>query len=166
MVEKAKTKDYFVKELQEKAGKYFCEKPGNFPVGRPYNCCESVLLTLVEYLDVKSDIIPKIGTALGAGVGKNGLLCGCVSGVGIAIGMKYGRKSKEENPEPVWKLMDEYVSAFREKFGHVNCKQLTGLDLKTQDGLKEYFAKVHDYSCTDRVKFAIEKGMALLSKED
>jgi len=39
-----------VRKLQEKVVKYFCERPANFPVGRPYNCCESVLLALVEHL--------------------------------------------------------------------------------------------------------------------
>ena len=58
-----------VKELQEKVVRYFCDRPGNFPTGRPYNCCESGLLTLAEYLDIDSELIPKIATAIGAGVG-------------------------------------------------------------------------------------------------
>jgi hypothetical protein len=38
-----------VKELQEKAVRYFCDRPSNFPIGRPYNCCESVLLALRDF---------------------------------------------------------------------------------------------------------------------
>ena len=87
-------------ELQERVVSYFCDWPSNFPSGRPYNCCESVLLTLAEYLGVDSELIPKIGTAIGAGVGLNGLLSGSISSVAIAIGMKYGRTSPEENPQP------------------------------------------------------------------
>jgi len=71
----AKVRNPGVRELQEKAVRYFCDKPGNFPAGRPYNCCESILLTLAEYLGIDSELIPKIGTALGAGVSLNGLLC-------------------------------------------------------------------------------------------
>jgi C_GCAxxG_C_C family probable redox protein len=153
-----------VKELQEKAVRYFCERPGNFPTGRPYNCCESVLLTLAEYLDIDSELIPKIGTAIGAGVSLNGLLCGSVSSVAIAIGIGYGRNSPEESPEPVWRMMDKYVSLFQKKFGYVNCRQLTGLNLKTPEGLKEYFARVHDYECTERLKFAVEKAVDILKK--
>jgi C_GCAxxG_C_C family probable redox protein len=153
-----------VKELQEKAVRYFCERPGNFPTGRPYNCCESVLLTLAEYLDIDSELIPKIGTAIGAGVSLNGLLCGSVSSVAMAIGIRYGRNSPEESPEPVWRMMDKYVSLFQKKFGYVNCRQLTGLNLKTKEGLKEYFARVHDYECTERLKFAVEKAVDILKK--
>lgn len=72
-----------VKELQAKVVGYFCDRPGNFPTGRPYNCCESVLLALGEYLGMESDLIPKIGTAIGAGVSLNGLLCG----VGLQCGV-------------------------------------------------------------------------------
>ena len=151
-----------IKELQEKVVRYFCERPSNFPTGRPYNCCESVLLTLAEYLGIDSELIPKIGTAIGAGVSLNGLLCGSISSVAMVIGMKYGRKKPEENPEPVWKMMDKYVAAFKQKFGYVNCRQLTGLNLKTPEGLKEYFARVHDYECTERLKFAVESAVKIL----
>lgn len=153
-----------VRELQEKVVHYFFDRPSNFPTDRPYNYCESVLLTLAEYLDLDSELIPKIGTAIGAEVSLNGLLCGSVSGVAMATGIKYGRSSPEENPEPAWKMIDEYVDAFKKKFGYVNCRQLTGLDLKKPEGLKEYFARVHDYECTERLKFAVEKAVEILSK--
>jgi C_GCAxxG_C_C family probable redox protein len=155
-------KKQIVKELQEKAERYFCDRPSNFPVGRPYNCCESILLVLADYLDLNSTLIPKLGTAIGAGVSLNGFLCGSISGVALAIGIKYGRNNKEENPQQAWDMMDRYVTLFKDKFGAVNCRQLTGLDLKTKEGLKEYFTRVHDYECTERLKFAIEKAIEIL----
>jgi len=151
-----------VEELQERAVRYFCDWPSNFPAGRPYNCCESILLALKDYLSVGSDLIPKIGTGIGAGVSLNGLLCGSISSV--AIGIKYGRTSPEENPQPVWDMVDRYVAEFKDKFGYVNCRQLTGLNLKTKEGLKEYFAKVHDYACAARIRFAVKKALEILEK--
>jgi len=153
-----------IKKLQERVVRYFCNRPNNFPNGRPYNCCESVLLILAEYLDIDSKLISKIGTAIGAGVSLNGLLCGSVSSVAIAIGLKYGRSSPEENPQLAWDMMNKYVTVFKDRFGAVNCRQLTGLDLKTKEGLKEYFTRVHDYACAERLKFAIEKAVEILSK--
>ena len=153
-----------VEELQEKAVRYFCDRPSNFPKGRPYNCCESVLLALKDHLGIESDIIPKIGTGIGAGVSLNGLLCGSISSVAIAIGLKYGRTRAEEDPQPTWRMVDKYVAEFKEKFGHVNCRQLTGLDLKTKEGLKEYFEKVHDYACAARIRFAVKKALEILQK--
>lgn len=41
-------------------------------------------------------------------------------------------------------MVDEFLTAFKDRFGYVNCRQLTGLNLKTPEGLKEYFERVHD----------------------
>jgi C_GCAxxG_C_C family probable redox protein len=151
-------------ELQEQVVRYFCDRPSNFPTGRPYNCCESVLLALSEYLGTGSEVIPRIGTAIGAGVGLNGLLCGSISSVAMAIGIKYGRTSPEESPQPVWNMIDGYLAAFREKFGAFNCRELTGVNVKTPEGWQKYITEIHDYKCTDRLKFAVEKGIEILSK--
>jgi C_GCAxxG_C_C family probable redox protein len=154
-----------VGRLQEKVVRYFCDRPGNFPEGRPYNCCESVLLTLAEQLGVDSGLIPRIGTAIGAGLGLNGLLCGSISSIAIAIGIKYGRTSPEESPQRAWKMIDEYLVAFRDKFGAFNCRELTGVNVKTPEGWQKYITEIHDYKCTDRLKFAVEKGVAILSRQ-
>ena len=149
-------------ELQENVVRYFCDRPSNFPEGRPYNCCESILLTLAKPLGVDSELIPKIGTAIGAGVSLNGLLCGSISSIMILIGAKYGRTIPEQSPKPTWDMADTYLAAFRERFKAVTCRELTRLDVKTPEGLKEYFEKVHDYECTQRLRFAVEKALELL----
>jgi len=43
-----------LEELQENAVRYFCDRPSNFPAGRPYNCCESVLMAIAKPLGVDS----------------------------------------------------------------------------------------------------------------
>jgi len=151
-----------VEELQEKAAKYFQERPTNFPEGRPYNCCESVLLTLAEYLGIKSELIPKIATGIGAGFSLNGLTCGSISGATMAIGIKYGRETNTENPQTTWSKVDKFIEAFKQTWGATTCRQLTGLNVKTPEGMQEYLKNVHDYACTARVKFAVKKAIELL----
>ena len=151
-----------VEELQEKAAKYFQERPANFPEGRPYNCCESVLLTLAEYLGIKSELIPKIASGIGAGFSLNGLTCGSISGAVMAIGIKYGREANTENPQATWSKVDRFIEAFKQTWGATTCRQLTGLNVKTPEGMQEYLKSVHDYACTARVKFAVKKAIELL----
>ena len=151
-----------VEELQEKAAKYFQERPTNFPEGRPYNCCESVLLTLAEYLGIKSELLPKIATGIGAGFSLNGLTCGSISGATIAISIKYGRETNTENPQATWSRVDKFIEAFKQTWGATTCRQLTGLNVKTPEGMQEYLKSIHDYSCTARVKFAVKKAIELL----
>ena len=151
-----------VKDLEEKAARYFQERPPSFPEGRPYSCCESVLLVLTEYLGVKSELLPKIATGVGAGFSLNGLTCGSISGAAMAIGIKYGRKNNSEHPQATWAKVDSLIKSFREKWGATSCKELTGLDIKTTEGFKEYYKNIHDYACTERVKFAVGKAIELL----
>ena len=82
----------------------------------------------------------------------------------ILIGAKYGRTNPNQSPKPVWDMADMYLAAFRERFGAVNCRELTRLDVKTPEGLKEYFERVHDYECTQRLRFAVRTVLELLQK--
>ena len=55
-------------------------------------------------------------------------------------------------------LVDGCVADLRDRLGYVNCRDLTSLNLKTREGLREYSAKVHDYTCLDRIRYAVRKG--------
>ena len=154
-----------VEDVKRKAASYFMQKPPNFPEGRPYNCCESVLMALSEYYpELKSNLIPKMGTIIGAGFSLNGLQCGALTGAALTLGMIYGRNLPEENPQKAWKIGNELLIAFRERFKYTNCRELTGQDLKTTEGLQKYYKEIHDFACTDRVKFAVEKAIEIIEK--
>ena len=62
-------------------------------------------------------------------------------------------------------FVDKYVAEFKDRFGYVNCRQLKGLNLNTKEGLQEYYAKVHDYTCAERIKFAVEKALEILENK-
>lgn len=101
-------------------------------------CSESVLLAISDYLEVKSDLIPKIATGFGAGVGRCGYVCGAVSGGVIALGLKFGRNEPlKQNKSPHW-FAQELVKRFIHEFGRVNCRELTDCDLTTKAGYLKY----------------------------
>lgn len=154
-----------VEVVKEKAASYFMKRPANFPEGRPYNCCESVLTALSEYYpEMKSELIPKIGTVVGAGLSLTGNQCGALTGAAMAISCIYGRNSPEESPAKAWTMGQELVKLFKERFKYTTCRELTGVDLKTAEGLKTYYKEIHDFTCTERVKFAVEKAMEIIEK--
>jgi len=150
------------KEVQEKATSYFCTKPSNFPKGRPYNCCETVLKTLAEQLGIESDLIPRIGTGIGASVSLNGLLCGSICGAVMILGIEQGRNNPEEDPLKTWRMVDKFLDEFKQRFHHTTCRELTGVDVKTAEGMKKYVESIHDYSCAERVRFTVEKTLEIL----
>ena len=149
-------------EQQEKAAKYFQQRPANFPEGRPLNCAESVLQALSEYMGVESELIPRIATGVGAGFSLNGLTCGSISGAVMAIGLKYGRDTSSENPKTTWGRVDKFVEAFKDRWGALTCRELTSVDVKTAEGMKKYLASIHDYACTERVKYAVSKAIEVM----
>ena len=63
----------------EKAVKSFLED---------YNCAQSVLLTMFEYWNGENELIPKIATAFGGGIGRCGSVCGALTGGVMALGIK------------------------------------------------------------------------------
>jgi C_GCAxxG_C_C family probable redox protein len=100
-------------------------------------CVESVLMTFAKYNGIRSEIIPKIATGFGAGIGRRGSLCGALTGAVMALGLRYGR-NKADDDEAYEKCMNksfECYMQFKKEFGSVFCNELTECDFTTTEGL-------------------------------
>lgn len=64
--------------------------------------------------------------------------------------------------EPCSLFNAELKAKFKNKFGYMNFRQLIGLDLRIKEGLKEHFIKVHDYACTERIRFTVKRALEIL----
>ncbi|MEM2101942.1 MAG: C-GCAxxG-C-C family protein [Candidatus Bathyarchaeia archaeon] len=108
-----------------------------------YNCAESVLLALSENLAQKSTNIPRIATGFGGGVGRFGSICGALSGAVMAMGLLGGcdKPNEKEKRIAVYKQVLRMIEDFEKEFGSSHCRTLTGCDIRTEDGLKEYYAR-------------------------
>ena len=73
-----------------------------------YNCVESVLSALYEYLETnsKNELIPKIAAGFGGGIGRCGSVCGALTGSIMVVGIKYA-----SNEAAVEKRADAYANA-------------------------------------------------------
>jgi C_GCAxxG_C_C family probable redox protein len=126
----------------EKARAYFEE--GN-------NCSVSVFRVLSEMNDEHGTIDPGIAMGFGGGMGKNGLVCGAVSAGIMAIGLRAKGREKAE----VYKLVDTFLTDFKEHFGTINCRELLGADLKTEEGMK-YLKAEGRKKCKEFVSYAAD----------
>jgi C_GCAxxG_C_C family probable redox protein len=153
-----------VEDAKNRAMSYFTKRPDNFPKGKSYNCCESVLKALSEYLGIDSDLIPRIGTVIGAGVSLSGKQCGALSGATMAIGIVYGRNNPEEDPTKAWSMGRELVDEFEKRYKYTTCRELTGQDLLTPEGMKRYIESIHDTVCAKRVGFVVGKAIEIIEK--
>jgi C_GCAxxG_C_C family probable redox protein len=103
-------------------------------------CSEAVLMALSECLGVSSEIIPRIATGFGAGIGREGEVCGALSGGVMGLGLRFGRstvENEEGERRPYW-FSTELGARFREQLGHVRCEDLLGLDLSRVEDVQAY----------------------------
>jgi C_GCAxxG_C_C family probable redox protein len=136
----------------------FSEKAANY-FKQDYNCAQSVLLTMQEYYGTpRNELIPKIATAFGGGIGRRGSLCGALTGAIMAIGLKYGtEKTVRIEKEKAYQIALEFYNRFAKECGSPFCRELIGYDLTDPEELKKLRkSNVHDEKCSHFVKKAVE----------
>ena len=125
-----------------------------------FSCSESVLLSLVEEMNIKCLYIPKIAAGFGAGFGRHGEVCGAITSAVMALGLKYGRSDgkDKEAKEKMYKIVYDFIKSFVKKFKNIRCIDLTGCNMLTPEGLKKVKEEnVHTNICTKLVAFAAKE---------
>lgn len=102
------------------------------------NCAESVLLAVTTLFGIQSEFFPQIATGFCAGVSRTSHICGAISGGVMVLGLKYGRQSKNEPVDITYSKVQQFITQFEANFGSCNCRELTGMDLLTEDGRQTY----------------------------
>jgi len=133
-----------------------------------YNCAQSVLLTLYEQMNPvsKNELIPKIATGFGGGIGRCGFVCGALTGSIMAVGIKCG-----SNDPSVEKRAIAYATAqvllkqFERRHGTVFCRDLIKLDLSNpQEVAKARREQVFEKVCTNLIETVIEDSSEIEGK--
>jgi len=107
-----------------------------------YLCAESLLLAIAENQGIRSDLIPRIASGFCSGISYTGSICGAVTGAIMGIGLVVGRSSPSESLEHSFTLTQKLIALFEGQYGSINCRQLIGCDLATEDG-QTYFLEHH-----------------------
>ena len=123
-----------------------------------YNCAQSVLLTMFEHWKGENELIPKIATAFGGGIGRCGSVCGALTGGVMALGIKYGTNEPSlEKRLKVYKLAQKFYKRFEKQHGSVLCRELIRYDLSVPEELeKARRARIFEEKCVNFVKEAVE----------
>ena len=95
-----------------------------------YNCAQSVLMTMCEHWNVENELIPKIASGFGGGIGRCGSVCGVLTGAVMALGIKFGSNAAPaEKRRQVYSVSGKLVKQFEKRHGTVYCRDLIGYDL-------------------------------------
>ena len=88
-------------------------------------------------METENDAIPRIAGAFAGGIGNSGAVCGAVVGAVMAIGLKQGQADTVEQAMSDLAVSREFVRRFESEMGNINCRELTGVDLSTEEGIKQ-----------------------------
>ena len=107
-------------------------------------------MSFKEYLGYEGEILPKLATGFGGGIGRKGSICGALTGSIMMIGMKWGRTDPKDR-ETVSKVHEkcrQFWDQFEKEFGSVNCYNLTGCDFTKEEERKRWQASGGNEKCT------------------
>jgi C_GCAxxG_C_C family probable redox protein len=131
-----------------------------------FNCSQAVFSTYATEFGIDMETALKIAGAFGGGMARMGETCGAVTGAFMVIGLKYGKARAEDEPakEKTYQVVGEFVGKFKSRNGSITCRELTGCDMNSPEGLQAFkeknLLKTH---CTKFVRDASEIVEELIS---
>jgi len=129
----------------------------NFESG--YNCSQSVVLAFSDMLDVKSELLVKLASSFGGGMGRLREVCGAVTGMFMVIGILYGYENETgEIKAKHYQRVQELAKRFEEGNGSIICRELLNISVKKDNPTPE--ARTTEYykkrPCKELVGIATE----------
>lgn len=124
-----------------------------------FSCSQAVFSSFSESLELDRQKALKISQPFGGGIARLGLTCGAVTGAFLALGLKHGRASSEdeEAKEKTYALVHEFIREFKTRHGSIVCRELIGVDLNTPEGHKQAVERgVFESLCAKFVQDAVE----------
>ena len=126
-----------------------------------YNCSQSVALAFSDYLGMSDDMIAKITSGFGGGMGRMREVCGTVSGMVFVLSALYGYDdaSAREEKTQLYKDIQQLGDRFKADNGSLICRELLGLQKKGFDTptpaerTNEYYKK---RPCPELAKYAAD----------
>jgi C_GCAxxG_C_C family probable redox protein len=99
-----------------------------------FGCAQSVASVFSEELGIDEITAQKMALGLGGGIGRQGEVCGALSGGVLVLGMKYGVNSMDGEAnkvakERVYELDKEFTRRYKERTGAIRCNDILGFDM-------------------------------------
>jgi C_GCAxxG_C_C family probable redox protein len=121
------------------------------------------LQVLQAHYGIENEDLWRLATGLGAGIGRQGYVCGALTGGSVACGLVLGRlgnSTREDRytlRDDTYAKVQELTRRFRERFGSIICGELTGCDFLTAEGQRRFKEQgVLQSTCLPAVRLVVE----------
>lgn len=100
-----------------------------------YNCAQAVLLAFCDDFGIEKETAQMISAPFGGGVGRLREICGTLSGMFMALGLKYGKYDAKDmkSKANLYKMEQQLAEQFRKDNGSIICRELLNLRIKGKD---------------------------------
>jgi C_GCAxxG_C_C family probable redox protein len=115
-----------------------------------FNCAQSVVKAFSAELGVPEDAAVKMAASFGAGLGRNGLVCGAVTGAAVVLGARFGfdDPAAPDGRERIYAKVTALLDRFQQQHGSILCRELLAIDPKNPEEWKRIRREgKHDQLC-------------------
>jgi C_GCAxxG_C_C family probable redox protein len=98
-----------------------------------------VLLAVCQHYEIDADdtVIPRIAWGFAGGFGNTGAVCGAVTGGVMGLGLLLERGETMDEALGALEVVAEFRRRFEDEMGSIHCRELTGVDLTTEEGIEQ-----------------------------
>lgn len=125
-----------------------------------FNCAQSMFAACAPHEGLSEQMCMAIAEPFGGGMGRMGEVCGAVTGAFMVMGV---RNAQEPAADPatararLYERVNAFAEEFRKRNGSLKCGELTGCDMRTQEGLDQFKSReLKQKLCTGLVRCAVE----------
>jgi C_GCAxxG_C_C family probable redox protein len=116
-------------------------------------------------IEIDNEIIPRIAFGFAGGIGNTGAVCGAVAGAVMGISLKMEKGDTMEEGLRVLGVMQEFRRRFEAEMETITCRELTGVDLSTKEGLQQFMSSDTPQTvCAPAVDVAYRLAVNLLNE--
>ena len=90
-----------------------------------------------QALGTPNDVLPRIASGFGGGIGGSGGTCGALVGAIMTVGLIHGRTQAADDRVRPNTISQQIFAGFEDQMGATACRELTGLDLRTREGVRQ-----------------------------
>lgn len=123
-----------------------------------HNCAQAVLCAFADEMGISQDLARTVSACFGGGLGRQREVCGAVSGMCMALSLKYAPKDPADHAAKAafYARIQELCNQFKEENGSIICRELLGLAAgpsapTPEPRTAQYYAH---RVCADKVKSA------------
>jgi C_GCAxxG_C_C family probable redox protein len=121
------------------------------------NCAQTVLWYAFRQLGEEPSFL-YLARFLGGGLGRSGRLCGAVSGTALAFALLTERRPGLTELVDPGAVLRGFVCDFEDRFGHVECRELTQCNLSNPEELQRFREEgLSTQRCEPLLQYAFEQ---------